>query len=120
MQQFSRFARFSSKCEIKIHFICGAQFFQRSRHCFPSLVRAGQVRHRDLGKRKQKSINPGVNFRAGVFLFVVEEKTRLASPAAKRRAPDKVEAGIGGCGSPCESWRASCGRRRPARRRRAQ
>ena len=60
-------------------------------------------------KASKKASIVGDNFRAGVFLFVMEEKTRLASPAAKRRAWDKVEAGIGGCGSPYEPWLASAG-----------
>ena len=65
------------------------------------------------------------NFRTGVFLFVMEEKRGLASPAVRRRAWDKVEAGIGGCGSAYEPWLASCRSRRPsqesrpARRRRS-
>ena len=109
-RSISRFARFSSGRETKFHFIFDAQFFQGSRHYSIYTVAEDA---QNLGKGNQKTSIVGDNFRAGVFLFVMEEKTRLASPAAKRRAWDKVEAGIGGRGSQYEPWLASCGSRRP-------
>ena len=81
MRSFSKFARFSSGRETKFHFICDAQFFQDSRHCSIYTV-AEDAQH--LGKSKQKASIVADSFRAEVFLFVMEKKTRLASPAAKR------------------------------------
>src|SRR5271165_736944 len=93
-RSISRFARFSSGRETKFHFIFDVQFFQGSRHYSIYTVAEDA---QNLGKGNQKTSIVGDNFRAGVFLFVMEEKTRLASPAASvergtRSKPDSEDA----------------------------